>query len=99
MTEPPAISLESRVLVADDVAWREVVGEAVILDLGGGRYFGLNDVGTRVWRGLLDGLELGQIVERLTEEFDVSAARAERDALTLVQRLADVGLVRVGSGE
>ena len=98
MTTKSTVNLDTSLRVADDVVWREVVGEAVILAVDGGRYFGLNDVGTRVWKGLIEGVSLRRIVEALTTEFDVDADRAELDALTLVQDLVDAGLL-VGGAE
>ena len=38
-----------------DVVFRDLEGEAVILDLASGTYFGLNEVGTRVWRMVDEG--------------------------------------------
>ena len=38
-----------------DVVFRDLDGEAVILDLVSGTYFGLNEVGTRVWRLVDEG--------------------------------------------
>ena len=46
-----------------DVVFRDLEGEAVILDLASGTYFGLNDVGTRVWRLVDEGRDASQIVE------------------------------------
>ena len=39
-----------------DVVCREIEGEAVLLHLGTGIYFGLNAVGTRIWQ-LLDAAQ------------------------------------------
>ncbi len=54
-----AISCEAR--ISPDVLFRELAGEAVLLDLKSQRYFGLGEVGTRIWQ-LLD--EQGEIVRR-----------------------------------
>ena len=42
---------------------RDLDGEAVILDLGSGTYFGLNQVGTRVWQLISDGSDEAHIVD------------------------------------
>ena len=44
----PAISLDSTITVGKNAVFRDLDGEAVILDLESGTYFGLNDVGTRM---------------------------------------------------
>ena len=72
-----------------------VSGEAVILDLSSGVYFGLNSVGARVWELLQGGRDLRSIRAALLEEFDVPASRCEADLLGLVRRMAEDGLVHV----
>ena len=39
----------TRVELRDEVAFRELNGEGVLLDLVSGTYFGLNEVGARLW--------------------------------------------------
>jgi hypothetical protein len=36
--------------ISPDVLSQEVHGETVLLDLAGETYFGLNEVGTRIWQ-------------------------------------------------
>jgi len=45
-----AASLDRSVCVGKDVVFRELDGEAVILNLETGTYFGLDTVGTRIWQ-------------------------------------------------
>ncbi len=49
--------------LSPDVVFRDLDGEAVILDLVSGTYFGLNEVGTRVWRLVDEGRDAAQIVD------------------------------------
>ena len=46
----PPILLEHTFLLSKDAVCRDLDGEAVILDLSAGIYFGLNAVGTRMWQ-------------------------------------------------
>jgi hypothetical protein len=73
---------------------RQLEGEAVLLDLTTGRYFGLNATGGRIWALLGEGLTLAGIGERLAEEYALSpqAIAGDIDALcTAIEgaRLAD----------
>src|SRR5690606_27195557 len=54
MTNAAAITLAHRVSRSDQVMFQELDGEAVLLDLSGEAYFGLNGVGTRIW-ALMEG--------------------------------------------
>lgn len=88
-----AVSPSTIVTPVDDVAFREIDREAVILNLATGRYFGLNGVATRAWLLLAQGLSVGEAVRRLGDEYDVAADVLERDVIGWVETLLDRGLV------
>ena len=87
-----AISLDSTVAPSDDAVFREMDGESVLLNLETGMYFGLDDVGTRVWRLAADNGSLRAVRERLVEEYDADPATIERDLLGLAEALVSKGL-------
>lgn len=93
----PAVTLDARVVTGPDAVFRELEGEAVILNLGSGLYFGLNEVGTRVWQLLDAHADLRRVFEILRVEFDVTDDRLRDDLLALVEQLRDKGLVHVES--
>jgi hypothetical protein len=65
----------------------------VLLDVHGGMYYTLNEVGGRVWDLLGDGLTTPAIVERLLQEYDVPLDRLDADVRALVDRLRATKLV------
>ena len=87
------ISLDSSIVVSQTAVFREMDGEAVILDLESGTYFGLNGVGTRMWQLIEEEGRLRVVFDRLADEFDVAGDRLEQDLIDLVSRLVDKGLV------
>src|SRR5262249_11023469 len=89
--------LSDRVQIPDDVIFRDLQGEAIILNLTTGTYFGLNEVGTRAWTEFAAAVTLDAVVETLTREYDVDRRTAERDGLELVEALAVKGLIVVGA--
>jgi hypothetical protein len=89
------ISLETDVTVSDDVIFRELHGELVLLNLASGVYFGLNEVGARMWQLLGEHRSLRRVFEVLQEEYDVAPATLESDLRGLVEQLSAEGLVRV----
>jgi hypothetical protein len=90
-----AISFSTRVSVPPDVLVQELAGEAVLLDLTSERYFGLDDVGTRMWKALGEGSSLQASYEVLLAEYDVDAEQLRRDLIGLVEQLVEHGLLRV----
>ena len=92
MTE---ITIESSVKLSNDVLFQELQGDAVLLDLKSGVYFGLDRVGTRVWGLLGEHKVIGRAVEAMTQEFDVQTERCTEDVLALVFKLQEQGLLSI----
>ena len=87
------ITIGDRLRVSDDVVFRELDGEAVILNLGSGTYFGLDEVGTRVWSLIETHGSLRTVHDALLTEYDVPADILEQDLIHLVSAMAASGLV------
>jgi hypothetical protein len=64
-------------------------GEIVLLHLESKTYYSLNLTGVRIWQGLKQGLSLKEISQRLQEEFDVDAERADGSIVDLVKELCE----------
>lgn len=74
----------------------EVEGEAVLLNLASGEYFGLNPVGTFVWGLLEQPHSLDAIAGALTRRYAVARTKASEDVARMLVRMRDRGLVQVG---
>jgi hypothetical protein len=79
--------------ISKEVLSQEVNGETVLLDLEGETYFGLNDVGTRIWQLLKSGQTVAQALSTLSDEYDVSREQLESDVSELLAKLTEAGLV------
>ena len=91
------ISFAMRVSVPADVMVQEVAGESVLLNLKSERYFGLDDVGTTMWRTLTTSPSIQATYERLLDQFDVHADQLRSDLNDLVENLVAHGLVEVAA--
>jgi hypothetical protein len=98
MTEEE-VSLDSRVAIHSDVVSRDLEGEAIILNLESGTYFGLDSVGTRIWSLLQEDGSLRRTFELLEQEYDVEPERLEEDILRLVEELRSNDLLSVARPE
>jgi hypothetical protein len=90
-----SVSLTQSASIAPDVIFRLLDGEAVLLNLKTGNYFGLDPIGTRAWELILEHRSLGQVHSALLEEYDVDADRLAQDLLTLVKEFCTKGLMQV----
>ena len=75
------------------VVFAELGDEAVLLNTDTGVYFGLDAVGTRIWKLLVDGATAPRIQESLLAEYAVAPERLHKDIAGFVQQLEQQGLV------
>jgi coenzyme PQQ synthesis protein D (PqqD) len=76
-----------------DVLFREIDEECVLLDLGSGTYFGLNEVGTRVWNLLREGVPEDEIVRTIADEYDNDAETIRADVRRFLTELESRKLI------
>ncbi len=89
------LTSESRIRIEKDVLFREIGGEAVILNLQTGKYFGLDEVGTRMWQLLAERGAVEPVVQALVAEYAVTEAQLRQDLLALIEKLAANQLVQI----
>jgi PqqD family protein of HPr-rel-A system len=83
------------VVASGDQLASELGGEAVVLDLASGTYYGLNETGARIWSLLESPITVGDVCRHLRQEFDVGADECEQAVVQLLQQLVTAGLVEV----
>ena len=86
------------IALAPDVLFQELEGETVLLNLRDESYYGLDDVGTRVWQLLGEHGDIERIVLTMLGEYDVEEATLRRDVAQLISALLDAGLVTEHTG-
>lgn len=78
---------------ANHVYAREFEGDLVLLDLARGHYYGLDDIGARLWNEVVLGRTVAELVGELSLEYEVEPAQLTTDLLDLLRDLAEKGLV------
>lgn len=86
-----------KVSIPEDILFRELDGESVILNLKSERYFGLDEVGTRMWEALSSCELIQDAYEVLLAEYDVAPEQLRNDLYQLLEKLVEHGLVNVDS--
>lgn len=88
-------TLESKISIPKEVLFREIDGEAVILNLQTGKYFGLDQVGTRMWQLLAEHNQIEPALNVLADEYDVTRDQLQHDLLDLVDKLTAQQLMEI----
>lgn len=77
------------------IAARQLGGEMMIMSAVDSTFFTLDEVATVIWQAADGKTPLSEISRRISEEYDVSPAQAQRDAEQFVDDLAKHGILLV----
>lgn len=89
------LSETSIVVVTKDQVSCDLSGEAAILNLKSGIYFGLNNVGNSIWKLIQEPKTVKEIKESILEEYDVDPDLCRNDILEILQELSTHGLIEI----
>lgn len=89
------LSLSSRVRWSDDQLAASVDQEIVILSVERGSYYGLDDIGSEIWRQMADPIPVASLCDALEVKYEVERTTLERDIIALLEKLVAEGLVSV----
>jgi hypothetical protein len=79
--------------ISSEVVTQEIAGETVVLDLNSESYFGLDQIGTRLWQLLQQQKDFASVTEILLNEYDVEEKQLKKDLEKLLAELVDEGLI------
>ncbi|HEV7287637.1 PqqD family peptide modification chaperone [Sphingomonas sp.] len=90
MTEEAGIALTRR---TEGLLSAAVGDELLMMSAAEGKYFNLNDVGSRIWELLAQPVSAEKLVAALTAEYDVDADTAREHVADFLAALRERGLV------
>ena len=85
----------AKVLVPAGVMVRELEGESVLLNINSETYFGLDEIGTRMWELLTTSESIQAVYDSLLVEYDVEPEKLYQDLENLIEKLLEHGLAEV----
>lgn len=89
------VSLESYPVRSEDLVWRVIEDDIVILTSDGREIHTLNKVGGAIWE-LADGtISLNDITSKICNRFDVSFETAREDVIEFAKELSDKNLLEI----
>jgi len=65
------------------------------LDTASGEYFGVNEVGARIWTLLQEPMTFAALVDALLEEYRVDRDQCEEEVEDLLRKMADKDLIEL----
>jgi len=95
MDPAAGVTPQSIVCAGPQQVSRDLAGEAVLLQLKTGVYYGLDEIGAFVWTRMQKPIAVSELRDAMMAEYDVTAERCETDLLALLNRLLSEGLIEL----
>ena len=89
------ITAETIIGRSRDIVSSDIDGEAVMMSIEKGKYYGMDPIASRIWELMEKPINVGDMVGILMEEYDVAPADCEKDVLGFLNDLIDEKLVEI----
>ncbi|HEY3285990.1 MAG TPA: PqqD family peptide modification chaperone [Gemmatimonadaceae bacterium] len=93
MSITSGLTVADAVVASRDQVSADVAGEAVILGMRDGVYYGVDRVAARIWTLVQRPVVIHEVVQAICDEYDVEPAECAADVLAFVELLLAKGLV------
>ena len=95
MTTKQSIQLDSVVSRDESLMFSDLDGETVMMSIESGKYYGLDDIGSRIWALVEQPLSVSDLCDTLMTEFEVDRDTCQQHVLGFLEELKDEGIVTV----
>jgi hypothetical protein len=91
----PSVSDATLISRSPSVLAAEVDGEIVMMSIEQGRYFGLDDIGSDIWKRIEQPCSFAALVDGLVADYDAERGTIAADVTALLARMAEQDVVRL----
>jgi hypothetical protein len=91
----PTIGGATLISRSPSVLTAEVDGEIVMMSIEQGRYFGLDDIGSDIWKRIEQPCSFAALIDRLAADYDADRATIAADVQAMLGRMAAQDVVRL----
>ena len=96
-TGPTSVISDATILSrSPSVLAAEVDGEIVMMSIERGHYFGLDDIGSDIWKRLEPPCSFSALIDGLAADYDADRATIVADVRALLDRMMADDVVRLG---
>ena len=79
----------------EEIVASDIDGETVMMSIENGEYYGLDDIGSRIWELIARPIKVSDLIDTLLERFDVDRETCEIDVLKFLNELNEDRILEV----
>lgn len=87
--------MSENVRISKDIIVQELEGDAILLNIQDGMFFGLNPVARRMWELLSELGQAEKVLKQLLQEYETSEEQLRQDLVDFIEKLRSKGLVEI----
>jgi len=87
--------VSENVRISKDIIVQELEGDAILLNIQDGMFFGLNPVARRMWELLSELGQAEKVLKQLLQEYETSEEQLRQDLVDFIEKLRSKGLVEI----
>ena len=76
-----------------NLLFNEIDGEVIMLCVENSEYYGMNNVGSRIWEILEKPHRFKELIAKLMDEYEVSEKQCIKDTMAFLNKLSDKKLI------
>ena len=89
------ITTETVISQIEEIVDSDIDGETVMMSIENGEYYGLDDIGSRIWELIARPIKVSDLIDTLLERFDVDRETCEIDVLKFLNELNEDRILEV----
>ena len=91
------ISVNSKVCQLQNIVASEIDDEVVMMSIETGAYYGIDEIGSRIWKLIETPCRVSDLIDKLMNEFEVDYETCQKDVLLFLQDLQEKKTIQVQS--
>lgn len=95
-SSPDQIGEQTTIRRSNSLLVAGVRDETVMMDTESGHYYGLDDIGSEIWRRLEKPCTFGALIDSLAADYDADRAAIAADVRALLSQMAMHDVVSIG---
>jgi hypothetical protein len=95
MTDQASLTMDLVIAQGEGQVSTVVDGKAVLMSVDNGKYYNMDEIGTRIWTLIETPTAVSAVCDQLVEEFEVDRATCQGDVLVLLNKLLENNLIRL----
>jgi hypothetical protein len=90
--------LPKNIQISENVLFQQISGECVLLNMESEQYFGLDEVGARIWELLSEDGDTEKAIQKLLAEYEIDEVTLRKDVSNLLEELEGEQLIHYITG-